>query len=120
MLKKLWLDEGGVILSTELILIVIILVIGLVTGLTALKTAVITKLADLAGAIAAIDTSYGFTGSTYDAGGTVGSGAYTNGSEYVGAPSYGSNTSNNIGLNALSVAVPLNVSDTITTQQAPQ
>ena len=88
MLKRLWLDESGVVLSTELILIMVILVIGLVTGLTALKTAVVLKLADLAGAIAQIDTSYGFTGSTYTSGAsTLLSQAYTNGSEYLGAPS---------------------------------
>jgi hypothetical protein len=65
MLKRLWLDDAGVILSTELILIMVILVIGLVTGLQALRTAVDVKLADVAGAVYSIDPSYGFSGVVY-------------------------------------------------------
>ena len=40
MLKRLWLDEGGAVLSTELILLLVITVIGMVVGLTALRDAV--------------------------------------------------------------------------------
>jgi hypothetical protein len=65
MLKRLWLDEGGAILSTELILILVITVIGLITGLVALRDAVDLQLADLAGAIAAIDPSYSWSGMQY-------------------------------------------------------
>ena len=115
MLKKLWLDEGGVVLSTELILVMVILVIGLVTGLTALKTAVVLKLADVAGAVAQIDTSYGFTGSTYDAStaSSLTSAAYTNGSEYQGAPTAGDDASD-VGVAALNVVTTLSHSEDIT------
>ena len=69
MLKRLWMDEGGAILTTELILIMVITVIGLIVGLVALRDAVDYQLADLAGAIAAIDVSYSFDGLRYTAGG---------------------------------------------------
>ena len=52
MLKRLWRDEGGAILTTELILIMVLTVIGMIVGLTALRDAVDYQLADLAAAIA--------------------------------------------------------------------
>jgi hypothetical protein len=103
MLKKLWMDESGVVLSTELILIMVILVIGLVTGLTALKTAVLIRLGDLAGAIGSIDVTYGFSGSGYVSGAAnLTSDAYTNGSEYLGGLNAGS-TTDTFGLDVLIV-----------------
>ncbi len=65
MLKKLWLDEGGAILSTELILIMVILVIGLTVGMVALRDAVVEKLTELSAAVYAIDTGYGWGGILY-------------------------------------------------------
>jgi Flp pilus assembly pilin Flp len=67
MLKRLWLDEGGAILSAELCLIMVLLVIGMIVGLTALRDAVDYQLADIAGAIGAIDASYSWTGLAYSA-----------------------------------------------------
>ena len=67
MLMKLWMDEGGAILSTELILIMVLTVIGMIVGLTASRDAVGYQLADLAGAIAAIDISYSWDGLKYNA-----------------------------------------------------
>ena len=43
----------------------VILVIGMVVGLTALRDAVDLQLADIAGAIAAIDPGYEFSGLVY-------------------------------------------------------
>jgi Flp pilus assembly pilin Flp len=65
MLERFWLDEGGAIISAELCLIMVLLVIGMVVGLTALRDAIDFQLADIAGAIAALDTGYEFTGLTY-------------------------------------------------------
>ena len=65
MLKQLWMDEGGAVLSTELILIMVLTVIGMIVGLTALRDAVDYQLADLAGAIANIDVSYSWEGLEY-------------------------------------------------------
>ncbi len=64
MLKKLWNDESGAIVSLEIVLIGTILGIGMITGLTSLRDAVITELADLGGAIAWLDQSYVIHGVT--------------------------------------------------------
>jgi hypothetical protein len=63
MLRKLWLDEGGAIVSAEIVVVMTILVIGVITGLSSLRDAVITELADVGGAIAWLDQSYILHGS---------------------------------------------------------
>jgi len=72
MLKRLWNDEVGAILSAEVVLIATILVIGVVVGLASLRDAVVSELADVGGAIAAVDQSY-------SVGGTSGHHSATNG-----------------------------------------
>jgi len=84
-MKKLWMDEGGALLSVELILLMVILVIGLICGMQSLRTAIVTKLADVAGAVCAIDPTFGYSGTSYVAAGTMATDAYTNGAEYIGA-----------------------------------
>ena len=64
MLKKLWMDEGGALISAELALVGTILVIGVVVGLSALQDAVNTELADLGAAIGNLDQSYSHAGAT--------------------------------------------------------
>jgi len=79
MLKKLWADEGGAIVSAELLLIMTIVVIGLTVGLTALKDAVVTELSDVAAAIGSLNQSYSTSGAqlcSRDCAWTAGS-AYT-------------------------------------------
>ena len=73
MLKKLWNDEAGFIVSAELVLVATILVIGMITGLTSVRDAVITELADVGGAIAAVNQSYTFGGATSHSAVTAGS-----------------------------------------------
>ena len=63
MFYKLWADEGGAVLSAELILIMTILVIGSIVGLKTLQTAIVTELADVAAAVSALDQSFSFSGS---------------------------------------------------------
>lgn len=58
MLRKLWNDEAGAIVSAEIVLVATILVIAMVTGLASLRDAVVTELADVGEAIAAVDQSY--------------------------------------------------------------
>lgn len=102
MLKRLWMDEGGAILTTELILIMVLTVIGLIVGLTALRDAVDYQLADLAGAIAAIDVSYSFDGLAYTAanfGQLTGPTAYVADSQYLAS----FNTSGTSGIALLTV-----------------
>ena len=57
---RLWRDEAGFVVSTELILIATILVIGLITGLVTIRDAVVTELADVADAISEVDQSYSY------------------------------------------------------------
>ncbi len=72
MLKKLWNDESGAIVSLEIVLIGTILGIGVITGLTSLRDAVITELADLGGAISWLDQSYTIHGVTAHSSATSG------------------------------------------------
>ncbi|MEZ6039735.1 MAG: hypothetical protein R3C20_04465 [Planctomycetaceae bacterium] len=85
MLKKLWNDNEGVILSAELVLIGTILVIGMVVGMVELQCAVVAELSDLGDSIGNIDQSYTTSGiASYKSyGGVKGK---TNGSAYWDRP----------------------------------
>ena len=58
MLKSLWNDEAGVILSAELVLIGTILVVGMIVGLVELQCSVVDELNDLGEAIGSMNQSY--------------------------------------------------------------
>jgi hypothetical protein len=62
LLARLWQDDCGALLATELLLILTVLVIGVLVGLVAIRQGVITEGIDVSHAITALDTSYGFTG----------------------------------------------------------
>ena len=64
MLKQLWNDNSGAILSAEIVLIGTILVIGMVVGLVELQCAVVGELSDLGDAIGDFDQSYRTSGIT--------------------------------------------------------
>jgi Flp pilus assembly pilin Flp len=70
---RLWRDEAGFVVSTELVLIATIVVIGMVTGLTTVRDAVVTELADVADAVAQVDQSYSFGAITAHCASTAGS-----------------------------------------------
>jgi hypothetical protein len=72
MLKRLWMDEAGAVLTTELILLLVIVVIGMSVGLTILRDSVVAQMGDLSGAIAAINPAYTWAGILYDPAGTLG------------------------------------------------
>jgi hypothetical protein len=55
MLRQLWHDEGGSIVSPEVCVIGGILVIGLVVGISALQTAMNTEIEDVGDAIESFD-----------------------------------------------------------------
>ena len=55
MLKALWRDDTGAVLSTELILLMTVLGIGIIVGLATLRNALVLKLADVADAVCNID-----------------------------------------------------------------
>ncbi len=59
-LRNLWSDDAGFVVSTELVLISTITVIGLIVGLTTVRDVVVIELADVADAISEIDQSYSY------------------------------------------------------------
>jgi len=62
MLRTLWNDESGAVLSAELVLIMTILVIGMVVGLSELQDAVVNELNDVGEAIGSLNQSYFYHG----------------------------------------------------------
>jgi hypothetical protein len=90
MLKSLWLDEGGAVLSAELLLLTVILVIGLSVGMVAVRDAIDAQFAELALSIAAIDTGFGYDGLEYEDGESgTGATAWVGGAERVATYSTG-------------------------------
>ena len=75
MLKRLWQDEQGAVLSAELVLIGTLAVMGATVGLHTASTAVNEELKEFAFAIRSLDQSYSFEGSKS-------CGAWTAGSKY--------------------------------------
>lgn len=53
-----WEDEGGFVVSVELILIATIMLIGLLAGMTSIRDAVLSELSDVAGAVQDMNQSY--------------------------------------------------------------
>ena len=81
MLKSLWNDECGVILSAELVLIATILVLGMVVGLVELQCSIVAELSDLSSAFGNLDQSYQVSGfASYKSGGRTK--ARTHGASY--------------------------------------
>jgi len=62
MLKELFNDEAGFIVSAELVLIATLLVIGLIVGLSEVQHAVVQELNDVGDAIGNLNQSYMYTG----------------------------------------------------------
>ncbi len=81
LVMRLWHDEAGFVVSTELILIATIVVIGLITGLTTVRDAVVHELADVADAVSEIDQSYSWGRIDAHCSSTAGS-------EYVDTPDF--------------------------------
>ena len=64
MLTRLWADDAGFVVSTELVLASTLLVIGITVGQVTLRDAVISEIADTASAINDINQSYSYTSVT--------------------------------------------------------
>ena len=73
LLSKLWADDGGFIVSIELLFIAVILVIGLIAGWVNLRKAVFTEFTALGNAILALNVGYQIDGISGDTGGSEGS-----------------------------------------------
>jgi hypothetical protein len=64
LMSKLWQDEAGVIVSSEIILILMLLVFGMIAGLVSLRDQATQELADTGTMIGTLNQSYAFTGNT--------------------------------------------------------
>ena len=62
MLKNLWNDESGVIISAELVLVMTIAVLAMVVGLGEVAVAVNTELNDVSNAFGSLNQSFCVTG----------------------------------------------------------
>src|SRR5262245_12196472 len=75
-LSRLWKEETGAILSAEIMLVASILVIGVIAGLASLRDSVVTELADVAQALANVNQSYSYSG-------TSGRHTFTGGGQFI-------------------------------------
>ena len=85
MVRKLWNDQGGFIISAELVLVATIVVIGMIVGLTSVRNQVVQELVSVGQAIGALSQSYAFTPVQ---GTDCHNFAWTNGSEYIDTVHY--------------------------------
>jgi len=75
--RRLWQEENGAILSSELLLVSTLLVVGMVAGLDAARNAVLTEMADVSAAIGTMNQSFSVGGTFSEAG------AMTAGSQFI-------------------------------------
>ena len=64
LLRRLWNDEAGFVVSSELVLVATLLVIGLIVGLTSLRNQVVQELADTGAAIGMFAQGYEWYGTS--------------------------------------------------------
>lgn len=72
-LHRLWADENGFVISSELVLVGTLLVLGMIVGLTELRNQVVQELADLAVAIGRVSQTYTYSTVTGHTAATAGS-----------------------------------------------
>jgi len=63
-IRRLWIEEDGYILSTELVLMGSLLVIGVVGGMTTMRDALIGEMSDLSASVSSLDQSFSVVGVT--------------------------------------------------------
>jgi len=72
-LRKLWADEAGFVISAELVLVATILVLGMIVGLTEVRNQVVQELGDVAVAIGRVSQTYTYSSVTGHTAATAGS-----------------------------------------------
>ncbi len=80
LMRKLWRDDCGALISTEFLFVATILVIGLVVGLTAVRSAINAELTQFGNAVLALSQGFAISGQS-------GSAAQTDGSQGIDQPS---------------------------------
>ena len=73
LLSRLWADEAGFVVSSELVLVATVMVVGLLVGMTTVRDQVVQELGDMADAISEIDQSYSYSSVTGHTSSTAGS-----------------------------------------------
>ena len=71
-MNRLWSDEAGFVVSSELVLIASIAVLGMIVGLTTLRDQVVAELVDVADAISTLNQTYSYSGLTGHSSSTAG------------------------------------------------
>jgi hypothetical protein len=64
LMLRLWSDEAGFVISSELILIAAILVMGLLTGLATIRDQVVQEMGDVADAVSELQQDMQWAGTT--------------------------------------------------------
>jgi hypothetical protein len=82
---RLWNEDFGAIVSAEIMLIATILVIGVIVGLKSVRDSVVTELADVAQAIANVNQSYSYSGTSGHHAFTAGA-AFTDQADFCDRP----------------------------------
>ncbi len=72
-LHRLWADEAGFVVSTELVLVATTLVVGMLVGLVTVRDQVVQELGDVALAVGNVNQSYQYNGVTGHTSATAGS-----------------------------------------------
>lgn len=86
LVRRLWRDEAGFVISAELVLIATILVIGMIVGLSTIRDQVVQELGDVAAAFSNLDQSFSISAITSMS-------ASTNGSVFADAVDFGDSIS---------------------------
>ncbi|MEX1039617.1 MAG: hypothetical protein WDZ51_03230 [Pirellulaceae bacterium] len=81
LIKRLWNDEAGFIVSAELVLVGTIAVLGMIVGLSAARDGVTSELADVSGALNNLNQSYTINN-------VIGHGAAVAGSQFLDDTDY--------------------------------
>lgn len=105
MFLRLWREESGFVISSELIFIMTIVVIGLITGLVTVRDQVITELADVADAVSEVDQSYSFAAITATIGSVAGS-TFADAADFCEQTGAGADQNGSSGTQCLVIVAP--------------
>jgi len=72
MLRRIWVEDAGFVVSAELVLIATVLVIGMLVGLVTIRDQVLQELADTAASVAQANQSFSYSGLTGHASSSAG------------------------------------------------
>jgi len=82
LLKQLWEDERGFVISAELVLVLTIGVLGMIVGISSVASSVNTELNDISSAFGALDQSYWYSGLVKVGHSGVSGSAYADGQDF--------------------------------------